>query len=377
MWGTLPIHKLTILLSQANRSLTLRKLAHCLYCIPNMTDLTSWRREFAPEIVGESEAIHSALETIQQIANTTCSVLITGETGSGKELFARAVHRASGRRNKAFIPVNCAAIPDTLLESELFGHIKGAFTGATTARPGRFMAAHEGTIFLDEIGDLPLAAQAKLLRVLEERTVCPVGSDVEMPVDVRVVAATHRNLEEMIAEGTFRADLYFRLSMVPLHLPPLRERAEDMLAIADVCLARANERLGRTLTLDVSARSALAAYHWPGNVRELSHLIERAALLARKPTLSSSDIQIPGSAQKFARGTVPFAKVEKPVVAEPVMSVLESEHCSLDLRAALENLEKVFIERALSKAKGNRTEAAALLGLNRTTLVEKLRKYAA
>jgi transcriptional regulator with PAS, ATPase and Fis domain len=344
-------------------------------------DFGMWRSQFAPEIIGESPRIIEALDTIRQVASSTCSILITGETGSGKELFARAAHRASPRRNRAFIPVNCAAIPDTLLETELFGHIKGAFTGATNARPGRFMTANEGTIFLDEIGDLPLAAQAKLLRVLEERVVSPVGSDTDIPVDVRIIAATHRNLEEMVAEGKFRADLYFRLAVVPVELPSLRERPEDVIQIAEMCIARSSERLGRVIEgLDSSARNALLAYHWPGNVRELSHMMERAVLLARKSKLSDSDLQIPGAKSKFARGgelargtmeSLPIVKLPAPPVAA------NTESTSLDLRSALENLEKQLIERALNKAGGNRTEAAALLGLNRTTLVEKLRKYAA
>src|SRR5262245_49818954 len=211
------------------------------------TDVASWRAQYASEIVGESPAVIEALETIQHVANSDCSILITGETGTGKELFARAAHRASSRRSRPFIAVNCAAIPDTLLETELFGHIKGAFTGATNARPGRFLSANEGTIFLDEIGDLPLAAQAKLLRVLEERVVSPVGSDCDVPVNVRIIAATHRNLEDMVAAGTFRADLYFRLAVVPIHLPALRERPEDILTIAELLVTRAAERLGRKI----------------------------------------------------------------------------------------------------------------------------------
>src|SRR5690348_16223526 len=210
-------------------------------------DLTSWRKQFAPEIVGNAPEIIAALETLRHVAATDCNILITGETGTGKELFARAAHRASARRGRALIPVNCAAIPESLLETELFGHIKGAFTGATNARTGRFMSAHEGTIFLDEIGDLPLAAQAKLLRVLEERVVSPVGSDSDIAVDVRIIAATHRNLQEMVEQGKFRADLYFRLAVVPIHLPALRDRPEDILTIADLCIARAAERLGRNV----------------------------------------------------------------------------------------------------------------------------------
>src|SRR5262245_22451807 len=258
------------------------------------TEFETWRSQFAADIIGDSPAMLDALETLQHVADSNCSILITGETGSGKELFARAAHRASSRRGRPFIPVNCAAIPETLLESELFGHVKGAFTGANNARAGRFLSANEGTIFLDEIGDMPLAAQAKLLRVLEERVVSPVGTDSDVPVDVRIIAATHRNLEEMVEQGKFRADLYFRLAVVPLHLPALRERPDDILTIANLFIARARERLGRHIEgLDAAARTALTTYHWPGNVRELSHVIERAVLLARKPVLSHGDIPLP------------------------------------------------------------------------------------
>jgi sigma-54 dependent transcriptional regulator, flagellar regulatory protein len=339
-----------------------------------MSDLKTWRRQFATEIVGESAAIVDALDTIRRVANTDCSILITGETGSGKELFARAAHRASNRRAKPFIPVNCAALPETLIEAELFGHVKGAFTGAMTARAGRFLSAQGGTLFLDEIGDLPLSAQAKLLRVLEERVVCPVGADSDIAIDVRIVAATHRNLEQMVAEGKFRADLYFRLSVVPLHLPALRERGDDFDIIVDLTLIRMCERTGRDLmTLEPSARVAIRAYSWPGNVRELAHKIERAALLARGTQIAEGDLSLPTS-------QTPIRVVRSVITAEgsgpiPKQDVLDDS--TLDLRSALEAVERTMIDRALSKANGNRTEAAALLGLNRTTLVEKLRKYAA
>src|SRR5262245_25166005 len=337
------------------------------------TDVASWRAQYASEIVGESPAVIEALETIQHVANSDCSILITGETGTGKELFARAAHRASSRRGRPFIAVNCAAIPDTLLETELFGHLRGAFTGATNARPGRFMSANEGTIFLDEIGDLPLSAQAKLLRVLEQRVVSPVGSDSDVPVDVRIIAATHRNLAEMVEQGKFRADLYFRLAVVPIHLPALRDRPDDLLTIASLFVARAAERLGRSVEgLDDAARTALTAYHWPGNVRELSHVIERAVLLTRKPVLGHGDIPLPNQRARFARAADDSGPVQIPSLPKELGS-----DTSLDLRSALETLERQLIDRALQKAGGNRTEAAALLGLNRTTLVEKLRKYAA
>lgn len=339
-----------------------------------MSDFKTWRRQFAAEIVGESAEIVDALDTIRRVASTDCSILITGETGSGKELFARAAHRASNRRAKPFIPVNCAALPETLIEAELFGHVKGAFTGAMTARAGRFLSAQGGTLFLDEIGDLPLSAQAKLLRVLEERVVCPVGADSDIAIDVRIVAATHCNLEQMVAEGKFRADLYFRLSVVPLHLPALRDRGDDFDIIVDLTLARMCERTGRDLmTLEPSARVAIRSYSWPGNVRELAHRIERAALLARGTQIAEGDLSLPTS-------QTPIRVVRSAITAEgsgpiPKQDVLDDS--TLDLRSALEAVERTLIDRALSKANGNRTEAAALLGLNRTTLVEKLRKYAA
>jgi len=270
--------------------------------------------------------------------------------------------------------VNCAAIPDTLLETELFGHIKGAFTGATNSRAGRFVAANGGTIFLDEIGDLPLSAQAKLLRVLEERVVSPVGSDSDFPVDVRIVAATHRDLDQMVADGTFRADLYFRLAVVPVKLPALRDRGDDIDLIADLCVSRARERTGRNIEgMDASARAALRSYRWPGNVRELAHLIERSVLLARRPKLAAADLRLPG-----APATKSAASTSTPAVAhvQAIAITKAVDIDTLDLKAALERLERQLIDRALDKASGNRTEAAALLGLNRTTLVEKLRKYA-
>ncbi len=342
----------------------------------SMDDLRSWRSNHAAEILGESPAIRRALQLVRRVAGGTSNVLLLGETGTGKELFARAVHAASPRAARPFVAVNCAALPENLIESELFGHVRGAFTGAATPRAGRFVAAAGGTIFLDEIGELPLAAQAKLLRVLEQRTICPVGVDAETPIDVRVVAATHRNLAEMVARGTFRADLYFRLAVLPIELPPLRVRASDLQLLAEHALRRVVERGGPAVRLDASALDAILSYNWPGNVRELNHRIERAAMLADGDAITSSDLQLdePTLVTTLAGGS-PVARSEPraPLAAAP-RPVLDDD-ATLDLKAAIEGLERRMIREALERAHGNRTEAAALLGLNRTTLVEKLRRY--
>lgn len=242
-------------------------------------DLSAWRTQFAPEIVGDAPQILEALETIRHVAATDCSVLITGETGTGKELFARAAHRASPRRNRALIPVNCAAIPENLLETELFGHIKGAFTGATNPRTGRFMSAHEGTIFLDEIGDLPLTVQSKLLRALQEQAVRPVGGTTEVQVDLRVVAATHHDLDRLVEAGRFRDDLLARLGG-SFALPALRERREDLGLIIGALLARIEDPRAHRAQLSGAALGAILRYPWPRNVRELHNALARAIALA-------------------------------------------------------------------------------------------------
>jgi sigma-54 specific flagellar transcriptional regulator A len=351
--------------------------------VTGTTVLDNWRTRCAVDILGESAPLRRALDVVRRVAVCDSSILLTGETGSGKELFARAIHHGSARDGKAFVAVNCAAIPESLIESELFGHLRGSFTGASTPRSGRFVAANGGTIFLDEIGDLPLAAQAKLLRVLEQRTVFPVGADNEVPVDVRVVAATHRDLEEMVSRGQFRADLYFRLSVVPLDLPSLRVRGNDILLLAEAAIRRVVSHGARMVTLDASARASLLDYAWPGNVRELNHVVERAVVLADGPSLSASDLGLVRGAGPAvaARGTGPIPSNrsgECPANTTASIPVLraDADDSGLDLRTALEGLERKMIRDALERAHGNRTEAATLLGLNRTTLVEKLRKYA-
>ncbi|HTE55985.1 MAG TPA: sigma 54-interacting transcriptional regulator [Kofleriaceae bacterium] len=317
-------------------------------------------------IRGTSPCLLDALTTLLSVADTDCTVLINGESGTGKELFARALHAASARASGPFAAINCSAIPESMMEAELFGHVRGSFTGAIGTRSGRLAAADGGTLFLDEIGDMPLAAQAKLLRVLQEGTITPVGSDTDASIDVRVVAATHRDLEQMVAEGKFRADLYFRLNVVPIQLPTLRARgADDILDLAGYFAAEAAQKHRRPAAeLDADARTALIEYPWPGNVRELAHKIERAVLLARGAVITPADLNLGRPLHRSRAVTTP-----------PELRVISGQG-DLDLKKALDRVEKQFIEKALERTKGNRTEAAALLGLNRTTLVEKLRKIA-
>ena len=347
-----------------------------------MKDLCAWRQLFGPELVGESPRFVKALRALQRVAERDSTVVITGETGTGKGLLAQTLHRASNRRGKPFVDINCAALPESLLESELFGHVKGGFTGAINARPGLFVTASGGTLFLDEIGELSLSAQAKLLRVLEAHTITPVGSDLPVAVDVRVVAATHRDLQEMVVAGTFREDLFYRLCVLPIELPPLRERADDLDQIADAIVARLCAGSGAKVRISDEVRELLRAHSWPGNVRELHNCLERALVLAASDELTADDIYLPApQVGERVRGSTP----ELPRPLGLLEADLEPERSpdppgqpmrpSMHLRDALAALERHMIGEALGVANGNRTEAAALLGLNRTTLVEKLRKY--
>jgi DNA-binding NtrC family response regulator len=331
-------------------------------------EMREWRRTNAPDLFGADPRLLDVFDVIRSVADTRSTVLITGETGTGKELVARAVHQGSARRSGPFVPLNCAAIPESLIEAELFGHTRGAFTGAMVAREGRIAAANGGTLFLDEIGDMPLSAQAKLLRVLQDKEIVPVGSDRSMPVDIRVVAATHRDLEAMVEEGTFRADLFFRLSVIRIELPPLRERKGDIVPLANRFLEQANAATGRNVSaIDAGAAELLRDHDWKGNVRELYNVVERAVVFKRSGVLTASDLKLAGprGAKATHTGTRPYPA---PTASGPIS--LEQ----LNLKSAVDVVERNLIRTALEKSNGNRTEAAALLGLNRTTLVEKLRK---
>ena len=303
-------------------------------------------------MVGRSPAIRAILDVLFLAAPTGATVLIDGETGTGKELVARAVHRLSRRSRAPFVAVNCAALPETLIESELFGHERGAFTGADRAREGRFRQADGGTLFLDEVGDMPLGLQAKLLRVLQEGEVQPLGGERTQTVDVRLVAATNRKLEELVHAGKFRSDLYYRLNVVSLRLPPLRERREDVAPLAAHFLRSSGRRFTG------AAIAALEQYAWPGNVRELENLIERLAVL--KP---SGDLDV---------GDLPAEMRSAPAVAPAAPQALPPE--GIQLQAVLRELEDRLIREALERSGGNKNQAAQSLGLKRTTLVEKLRK---
>ena len=302
-------------------------------------------------IVGRSAALRWVLRQVEVVAPTDSGVLIQGETGTGKELIAEAIHNRSDRRDRPFIKVNCAAIPSGLLESELFGHEKGAFTGAITRKPGRFELADKGTLFLDEVGDIPLELQAKLLRVLQEREFERLGSTRTQQVDVRVVAATHRDLKQMVAEGMFRSDLYYRLHVFPLSVPPLRDRREDIPLIVRHFVDKYSQRMNRHIeTISSRAWEALINYAWPGNVRELQNFIERAVILSL--------------------GTSLRAPLEELTSQEAVYS-------SQTQLSTLEEMEREHVIRALKESNwvtGGPKGAAAKLGMKRTTLAYRIRK---
>lgn len=310
-------------------------------------------------VVGRSAKLIETFRIIDRVAKTDCTVLITGESGTGKELVARAVHENSNRARGPLVTVNCGAIPEALLESELFGHARGAFTGAAGVRIGRIQAAEGGTLFLDEVGELPLSLQVKLLRVLQYREYSPVGDSRVLTANIRVVAATNVDLEAAVREGKFREDLFYRLNVIHVRTPELKERDGDVGMLLDHFFELARERLGRAdlAGFSAEARDVLESYEWPGNVRELENTLERAVLLSSGPMIELGDLP----ERVLGRGVVRPAPTALPDLG-------------IDLRRAVESFENQLIQQALDRTGWNKKQAANLLGINRTTLVEMLKR---
>ena len=319
-------------------------------------------RGAAPPIIGANPAMVELYKVALRVAATKSSVLIHGESGTGKELIARTIHHHSPRRDRSFVAVNCSSFSETLLESEVFGHVKGAFTGATERRPGLFLEANHGTVFLDEVGDMSLAMQAKLLRVLQEHELKPVGGTETVPVDVRVVAATHRDLEAMVRSGRFREDLYYRLNVVGLKVPPLRDRPDDIPILAGYFLARFGEQSGRPIRgFAPGAMAALVAYGWPGNVRELENVIDRAVALATGPVVEESDLP-----EKLA-GPTEAAQAGLPGRGHALLGLTDRPH--------LDEVIRQYVLGVLAETGGNKSEAARVLGVPRRTLYRMIERF--
>ena len=357
-----------------------RQLLHALHLAQVYRESQTGSSTSAPmlfrSLVGHSRSITQVRKLIEKVADTDANVLILGSSGTGKEVVARNLHYYSSRRDKPFVPVNCGAIPPDLLESELFGHEKGSFTGAISARQGRFELAEGGTLFLDEIGDMPLPMQVKLLRVLQERVFERVGSNKSIKVDVRIVAATHRDLESEIAEGRFREDLYYRLNVFPIEMPDLKERGEDIPLLIKELITRMEHEQRGSVRLTPAAISALIHYSWPGNVRELSNLMERLIIMYPYGVVDVRDLP-----EKF-RGHYDEDEDEEAYAEEAfteptttVTSATRLPRSGIDLKEHLSQLEFSLIKQALDEADGVVAHAAKRLAMRRTTLVEKMRKY--
>ncbi len=313
-------------------------------------------------MIGRSKLMKNVFERIKKVASSDSTVLVTGPSGTGKELVSNALHLLSTRNAGPKISVNCGAIPSELLESELFGHVKGAFTGAISSRKGRFELANQGTIFLDEIGDMPLLLQVKLLRVLQNREIERVGSTETTPIDVRIITATHRDLDKAVLDGNFREDLYYRLNVIPIKIPALHERKEDIPLLISYFLSRFVSADGRNrLEFDSDALELLMTYDWPGNVRELENLIERLVILRGGSLIKASDLP----AKFFKHAPHQVSRYE---------SLISLPENGVDLRQTLSDIEDSLIQQALDKTRGNKNQASKLLNMNRTTLIEKMKK---
>jgi len=305
------------------------------------------------EIIGKSEEIQQVFNLVDKVADTDSTILIYGESGTGKELIAKAIHFRSSRANNPFVSINCGALPENLLESELFGHVKGSFTGAIRDKDGMFKVASGGTFFLDEVGETSLAIQVKLLRVLQEREIIPVGGTSPIKVDVRLIAATNADLEKAVKEERFRADLYYRLNVIPVHIPPLRDRADDIVLLVDHFLRLAAERVGRRKTISKDAMALLVSYDWPGNVRELENMVERAVILQE-----GDEIQVEDLPDKIRNHTRERRKV-----------VMQQSQMTLD------ELEKEYLISILEETNWQKKKASSILGINASTLYRKIQRY--
>jgi sigma-54 specific flagellar transcriptional regulator A len=362
------------------------KFVDCLYRAQIYRDQFSRSRERGQQrglqlfrsLVGTSRKVQQVRQLMEQVADKDVSVLITGESGTGKEVVARNLHYHSTRRDKPFVPVNCGAIPAELLESELFGHEKGAFTGAITARVGRFEMAEGGTLFLDEIGDMPLNMQVKILRVLQERTFERVGSNRTLSADVRVIAATHKHLEDMIESGDFREDLYYRLNVFPIDVPALRERVEDIPLLINELISRMEKEKRGSLRMNSAAIMSLCRHEWPGNVRELANLVERLAIMHPYSVIGVQELP---KKFRYVDDYDENRSVEDSGMPSGIPGLVGLDAPALlpvnglDLKDYLSNLEKQLIQQALDEAGGVVARAAEKLRIRRTTLVEKVRKY--
>ena len=337
------------------------------------------RRTSQGKIIGHHPTVREALETIERVAATTCTVLVTGESGTGKELLVAALHDASLRAKGPLVPINCGAIQESLLETELFGHAKGAFTGAYITRQGLVAAAEGGTLFLDEVGELPLAMQVKILRLLAQREYTPVGESRPVHSDIRIVAATNRDLKAEVAAGRLREDLYYRLNVVNVHLPPLRERGNDVESLALFFLQHCAAHVGRSglAGYHPDAMEALRAYPWPGNIREFENAIQRAVLLARNALVTVTDLPKEIGAHFERTSSAPPPRCATPAIAPPSPAPdarFDFPEEGVNFRASIEEHENRLLRAALARCNGNRNQAALLLGLKRTTLVEMLRR---
>jgi DNA-binding NtrC family response regulator len=321
------------------------------------------------QIIGTSPALQRTFELIRRVAPTSSTVLITGESGTGKELVARAIHEASPRKEKPMVKVNCVAIPDTLLESELFGHVKGAFTNAVSTRLGKFELADNSTIFLDEIGDMSLSLQSKILRVIQEREFEPVGGTMPKKVDVRIIAATNRSLNNLVEEGKFREDLYFRLNVIPIHIPALRDRKEDIPLLSSYFLHKFSEKSGKKISrISPNAMQILMTHQFPGNVRELENLIERAVVLCANTTLDIADFQ-------FGAGIGTELKLQESIPSANLDRQNQGKTYRMAKRSILANFERQFFAEVLQANQGNVSKAAEAVGMHRKNFYEKLSLY--